>query len=79
MSTSAIDRRSSGTSARVARRRAGTAAGRRGSWTLPMPGRHVIAQDGLIAAAEGNPDYTKEPEPSDPFPVLGRLRMPAGA
>ena len=49
------------------------------SWTLPMPGRYVIAQDGLIAYAEVNPDYTKRPEPSDLFPVLDRLRMPAVA
>lgn len=44
------------------------------SWTLPMPARHVIDQDGVIAYAEVNPDYTRRPEPSDVFPVLDALR-----
>jgi hypothetical protein len=34
------------------------------SWTLPMPARCVIGQDGVIAYAEINPDYTRRPEPS---------------
>ncbi len=33
------------------------------SWTLPMPGRFVIAPDGVIAYAEVNPDYTRRPDP----------------
>ena len=49
------------------------------SWTLPMPGRYVIAQDGIIAYAEINPDYTRRPEPADVFPVLDRLRLSAAA
>lgn len=44
------------------------------SWTLPMPARYVIAQDGVIAYAEVNADYTRRPEPSDILPVLDRLR-----
>lgn len=44
------------------------------SWTLPMPARYVIGQDGLIAYAEINPDYTRRPEPSDIYPVLDQLR-----
>ncbi len=40
------------------------------SWTLPMPGRFVIGQDGIIRYAEVNPDYTHRPEPSDMLPVL---------
>ena len=44
------------------------------SWTLPMPARYVIAQDGTIAYAEVNADYTVRPEPSAVFPVLERLR-----
>ena len=40
------------------------------SWTLPMPGRFVIGQDGVIRYAEGNPDYTRRPEPSDVLPAL---------
>ena len=34
------------------------------SWTLPMPARYVIAQDGTIVYAEVNPDYTLRPEPA---------------
>lgn len=44
------------------------------SWTLPMPARYVIGQDGVIAYAEVNPDYTRRPEPSDVFAVLDQLR-----
>jgi peroxiredoxin len=43
------------------------------SWTLPMPARYVIAQDGVIAYAEVNPDYTRRPDPSELLPVLDRL------
>ena len=45
------------------------------SWTLPMPARYVIGQDGVIAYAEVNVDYTRRPEPSDIFPVLEQLRQ----
>jgi len=45
------------------------------SWTLPMPARYVIGQDGVIAYAEVNADYTHRPEPSDIFPVLEQLRQ----
>ena len=44
------------------------------SWTLPIPARYVIAQDGTIAYAEVNADYTRRPEPSAVFPVLEQLR-----
>jgi peroxiredoxin len=43
------------------------------SWSLPMPGRYVIGQDGIIAYAEVNPDYTHRPDPSDLFPILDQL------
>ena len=43
------------------------------SWTLPMPARYVIGQDGVIAYAEVNPDYTRRPEPSELLPTLERL------
>ncbi|UDL96737.1 AhpC/TSA family protein [Lichenihabitans sp. PAMC28606] len=46
------------------------------SWTLPMPARYVIAQDGAIAYAEVNADYSRRPEPSALFPVLEQLRRP---
>jgi peroxiredoxin len=42
------------------------------SWTLPMPARYVIGQDGTILYAEVNPDYTHRPEPQDMLPVLRR-------
>lgn len=40
------------------------------SWTLPMPARFVIGQDGIILYAEVNPDYTRRPEPADMLPAL---------
>jgi peroxiredoxin len=39
-------------------------------WTLPMPARYVIGQDGTILYSEVNPDYTHRPEPADMFPAL---------
>jgi peroxiredoxin len=42
------------------------------SWTLPMPARYVIGQDGTILYSEVNPDYTRRPEPEDMIPVLPR-------
>ncbi len=44
------------------------------SWTLPMPARYVIGQDGVIAYAEISPDYTRRPEPRELLPVLDRLK-----
>jgi peroxiredoxin len=43
------------------------------SWTLPMPARFVIAQDGTIAYAEVNPDYTQRPDPSELLPALDKV------
>lgn len=40
------------------------------SWTLPMPGRFAIGQDGAVLYAEVNPDYTRRPEPEDLLPAL---------
>ena len=42
------------------------------SWTLPMPARYVIGQNGTILYAEVNPDYTRRPEPEDMLPALRR-------
>src|SRR5258705_13061301 len=42
------------------------------SWTLPMPARYVIGQDGTIVYSEVNPDYTRRPEPEDMISVLQR-------
>ena len=47
------------------------------SWTLPMPARYVIGQDGVIAYAEVNPDYTQRPDPSELLPVLQQLKPEA--
>ncbi|QOI57948.1 peroxiredoxin-like family protein [Rouxiella badensis] len=44
------------------------------SWTLPMPARYVIDQQGTIIYAEVNPDYTRRPEPEDMLPSLRRVR-----
>ncbi|QIB33075.1 peroxiredoxin-like family protein [Ancylobacter pratisalsi] len=44
------------------------------SWTLPMPARFVVAEDGTILYAEVNPDYTRRPEPVDMLPALRRAR-----
>lgn len=40
------------------------------SWTLPMPGRFAIGQDGRVLYAEVNPDYTQRPEPEALIPAL---------
>ncbi|WP_343716425.1 peroxiredoxin-like family protein [Inquilinus sp.] len=40
------------------------------SWTLPMPGRYLIGQDGTILYADVNPDYTRRPEPEALLPAL---------
>src|ERR1700741_974898 len=42
------------------------------SWTLPMPARYVIGQDGTILYSEVNPDYTHRPAPEDMIAVLQR-------
>ena len=47
------------------------------SWTLPMPGRFVIGQDGVILYAEVNPDYTRRPEPESMLPALRSALTPA--
>lgn len=41
-------------------------------WTLPMPARYVIGQDGTILYSEVNPDYTRRPEPEDMLDALRR-------
>ncbi len=43
------------------------------SWTLPMPARYVVGQDGIIKAADVHPDYTKRPEPSKTVADLKKL------
>ncbi len=43
------------------------------AWTLPMPARYVIGQNGMIVYSEVNPDYTRRPETAELLPVLDRL------
>ena len=43
------------------------------SWTLPIPARFVIDQQGIIRAAESDPDYTTRPEPDDTLAALRAL------
>ena len=40
------------------------------SWTLPIPARFVIDQQGIIRSAESDPDYTTRPEPVDTLEAL---------
>jgi peroxiredoxin len=47
------------------------------SWTLPMPARYVIAQDGTIAYAEVSPDYTQRPDPGELVTALRQLKSRA--
>ncbi|WP_042300090.1 peroxiredoxin-like family protein [Paraburkholderia kururiensis] len=47
------------------------------SWTLPMPARYVIGQDGTVLYSEINPDYTRRPDPADMFPVLEKAKAHA--
>jgi len=34
------------------------------SWTLPIPARFIVDQDGIIRAADVDADYTRRPEPT---------------
>ncbi len=43
------------------------------SWTLPMPGRYVVGQNGVVVYSEVNPDYTQRPEPALMMPSLKAL------
>ncbi|MPW28010.1 redoxin domain-containing protein [Agarivorans sp. B2Z047] len=45
-----------------------------GQFNLPLAVTYVIAQDGSIASAFVDPDYTKRQEPSDLLPVLESLK-----
>ena len=43
------------------------------SWALPMPGRFILDQQGIILSTDADPDYTKRPEPSDIIKILESL------
>ena len=42
-------------------------------WSLPMPGRFVLDQNGKVVSAEADPDYTHRPEPSEIVKELASL------
>ena len=44
------------------------------SWTLPMPGRIVIDQGGIVRSVEVDPDYTVRPEPAATLEVVKKLK-----
>ena len=44
-------------------------------WSLPMPGRFILDQKGIVVSAEANPDYTLRPEPSEIVKALKALAM----
>lgn len=46
------------------------------SWTLAMPARYVIGQDGIIASADVDPDYTVRTEPEESLVTLKKLKAP---
>ena len=43
------------------------------SWTLPMPARLIIDQEGIIRYAEINSDYTERPESEDTLAALREI------
>ena len=45
-----------------------------GTWRLPIPARFVIDRQGIIRAADADPDYTRRPEPSHTVEALKKLR-----
>ena len=47
------------------------------SWTLPIPSRFVIDREGIIRAAESDPDYTTRPEPEATLAALRALSSPS--
>ena len=44
-------------------------------WSLPMPGRFILDQKGIVVSAEANPDYTLRPEPSEIVKALKALAI----
>lgn len=43
------------------------------SWTLPMPARYIISQNGFIHDANVSIDYTTRPEPEETLEKLSAL------
>ncbi len=45
-----------------------------GTWRLPIPARFVIDREGIIRAADADPDYTRRPEPAQTVEALKKLQ-----
>ena len=43
------------------------------SWTLPMPGRFIVDQGGIIRDVRADVDYTRRPEPDETVASLAAL------
>lgn len=43
------------------------------SWTVPMPARLVVDKNGIVRAADIDPDYTARPEPEKTLADLAAL------
>ena len=43
------------------------------SWTLPLPARLIIDQEGIIRYAEINADYTVRPDPEETIAALKNM------
>lgn len=43
------------------------------SWSLPMPARLVVDQEGIIRWASVSPDYTVRPDPSETLDFLKNM------
>jgi len=43
------------------------------SWTLPLPSRLVVNRQGVVCAADIDPDYTHRPEPEKTLADLAAL------
>ena len=46
-----------------------------GTWRLPIPARFVIDRQGIIQAADADPDYTRRPEPEHTVEILRQLGL----
>ena len=42
-------------------------------WSLPIPGRFIVDQKGIVVSAEANPDHTHRPEPSEIVEILKKM------
>ena len=45
-----------------------------GTWRLPIPARFVIDRQGIIRAADADPDYTRRPEPAQTVEILRGMK-----